>query len=259
MAGSYVIFRNAVLLPLLVLGVSGCTTDIIKKTIEKPEQGKVVPGKILTAPTKMSAAVGEAMLTAGEYSRTPTVKRKTYAVMSQPADAHVSHGLKDFIFSLEPARLELIGRSGRSHFYKYPKPFRTQKNKNAYGGLFAADGASGVATHIYWTWSPVHMSNQYYTAPLEKPVALQLDDVLVPLDNGKQQGPTAQLIYAGVSAGQIRFVYKEFTSGGYSSADFTQDVSLDYHPGETYSFRTARFKVKKAGPAGIEFTLINGL
>lgn len=244
---------------LIAFSLNGCVTDINEKGMEARDYGEVVPGEILTAPVKSSAALGEAMLTAGEYSRTPRFMRKKTVVTQQTAIARINHGLKKFNFDLPPRRLELLGSSGEGFFYQYPKPFPTQNNQIGFGGLFVSRDAPYVASRIYWTWSPVHTSSRYYTAMLEKPVDLDAEEILVPLDHGTEQGPMAELIYSGVSAGQIRFVYREFTVRGSSRPDFTQDVTLDYKPGEIYAFRSARFKVDKAGPEKIEFTLIQGL
>lgn len=67
------------------------------------------------------------------------------------------------------------------------------------------------------------------------------------------------LSYAGVSGGQIKFSYKEFTAEGLARPAFTQEVSFDYAPGETYGYKNARFVVHEAGNTQIAFTLLSHL
>lgn len=246
-----------VFIALIVLG--GCTTDISNKTLQDPYLGEIVPGKVIVAPIKSTATVGEAMLKAGEFSVTSKKIRKRIAFTHKPAIARISHRIKEINFDLPPGQLVLIGSSAEGYFYQYSRAFRTQKNVNAYGGLFVSREDPKLATRIYWTWNESAPSNNFYTAPLVQPVGIEIKEELVPLDEGMEQGPMAELIYSGVSGGQIRFVYREFTPHGLARPLFTQDVILDYYPGEIYSFRNARFRIVEAGPASIEFILIQGL
>lgn len=199
------------------------------------------------------------MLTAGEYSTTPSrISRQTATTISD-ASTTISHKLKTISFHLTTATLLLEGQSESGFFYKYPNTFSTLKNEKAYGGLFAPKETPNLATKVYWNWITQTRKDTYYTAPLAAPVTLKMGTVEEEISTGTTQTPRQVLIYSGVSAGQIRFLYKEFTTDGLARPLFTQDVVLDYHPGEIYAFKNARFIVEKAGPAFIEFTLIQGL
>ncbi|MCP1620070.1 MULTISPECIES: hypothetical protein [Pseudomonadaceae] len=238
--------------------LSGCASDIKNESITEPYTGTLVPGKLLTSPTKLKAAVGEEMLTAGEYSITPSKVAHQTATMASDASAHVTHKWKTFDFRLAPARLAKEGSSSAGHFYKYPSTFFSLARKEAYGGLIAPNETPNIATRIYWRWLPSN-ENTFYTAPLKTPVKLNLEDYEEDIDNGQHQTPRQVLIYSGLSSGQIRFVYREFTQGGFSKPTLSQDVTLDYRPGTEYAFKEARFIVNKADTAFIEFTLLKGL
>lgn len=236
----------------------GCASDIKRESITEPYTGTLVPGKLLTSPIKLKAAIGEEMLTAGEYSITPTKVARQTATMTSDASAHITHKWKTFDFRLAPAKLAKEGSSSAGHFYRYPSTFFSLNRKESYGGLLAPSETPNIATRIYWRWLP-SSENTFYTAPLKTPVKLNLEHYEEDIDNGRYQTPRQVLIYSGLSSGQIRFVYREFTQGGLSKPPLSQDVTLDYHPGTEYAFKDARFIVHKADTAFIEFTLLKGL
>lgn len=239
--------------------LSGCASDISTETISNKNYGTTILGKILTTPIKQKVALGEEMLTAGEYSTTPTKKSFQTAIMTAEARAHIKHKLKKIDFNLPPSNLILEGSSRNYLFYKYPQPFSSLDNSQSYGGLMVPKASPNLATKIYWNWSAPSRTDTYYTAPLSNPLAVNVSSIEQNISTGTHQTPQQVLIYSGVSDGKIRFIYKEFTSGGLARPLFTQDVVLDYFEGEEYAFKSARFIVNKAGPAFIEFTLINGL
>jgi len=245
----------------IVIGITltGCASDITTETITNKNHGTIIPGKILTTPIKQKAALGEEMLTAGEYSTTPTKKSIQTATMTSEAKAHIKHKLKQIDFNLSPSNLMLEGSSNVYLFYKYPQSFLSQDNVQSHGGLMVPKASPRLATKIYWNWLSSSRSDTYYTAPLSAPLTVDISSIEQNISTGKHQTPQQVLIYSGVSGGQIRFIYKEFTSDGLARPLFTQDVVLDYFEGEEYAFKSARFIVNKAGPAFIEFTLINGL
>jgi hypothetical protein len=239
--------------------LSGCASDIITETITNRNHGTIIPGKTITTPIKQRAALGEEMLTAGEYSTTPTKKSIQIATMAAEAKAHIKHKLKQIDFNLPPSNLTLEGSSNNYLFYKYPQPFLSRDNVQSYGGLMVPKTSPHLATKIYWNWLASSRNDTYYTAPLSNQLTIDTSTVKQSISTGKHQSPQQVLIYSGISGGQIRFIYKEFTSNGLARPLFTQDVVLDYFEGEEYAFKSARFIVNKAGPAFIEFTLIHGL
>ncbi len=246
------IILTAVLLP-------GCASELTSEQVLSHDSGRVIPGKRLTAPVKRKAAVGEEMLTAGEYALTSGKIARKIAVMQEGASADIKHKLRSFNFHLAPATLKSEGTVKSGHLYQYPRGFVTAGNEPAFGGLIAPYDTPELATKIYWNWTSSGTST-YYTADLDRPVKLSTSEIEENLSNSASyQTPLQVLIYSGVSAGQIRFVYKEFTSHGQTRPDFTQDVVLDYQEGEEYAFKSARFVINKAGPAFIEFTVITGL
>ncbi|MDX1297738.1 MAG: hypothetical protein R3260_05780 [Pseudomonas sp.] len=251
--------KTSALIALITITLSGCASDITTETIANKDYGTIIPGKILTSPIKRKAALGEEMLTAGEYSTTPTKKTIQIATMTTEATAHIKHKLKKIDFNLPPSNLKLEGSSNNYLFYKYPQPFLSRANVKSHGGLMVPKSSPRLATKIYWDWIPSSRVDTYYTASLSQPLAIDTTSIEQNISTGKHQTPQQVLIYSGVSGGQIRFVYKEFTRGGIAKPLFTQDVILDYVEGEEYAFKSARFTVNKAGPAFIEFTLIKPL
>lgn len=237
----------------------GCASELTSEQVLNRDSGRMISGQLLTAPIKRKAAVGEEMLTAGEYALTSRkIARKT-AVMQDSASADIKHKLRTFNFHLASATLMSEGTVKSGHLYKYPRGFATTSNEPAYGGLIAPYDTPELATKIYWNWA-ANGSSSYYTADLDHPIKLSTSEIEEEMSGSADyQAPLQVLIYSGVSAGQIRFVYKEFTSGGRTKPDFTQNVVLDYQEGEEYAFKSARFVINKAGPAFIDFTVITGL
>lgn len=154
---------------------------------------------------------------------------------------------------------KLVAESDRGKFYRALRPVGSRA---AYVGL-VVPGGSNEATDFFWWWFASDRDDSIprsvYSVPLPNPVAVDRGEYLQPVGSGAVSGPTATLTYAGVAGGQIRFVYKEFTSTGMARPAFTQEVSLDYQPGETYAYKTARFVVHEAGSTHILYTLLEGL
>lgn len=250
---------KALSIAMIAVLLTGCASDITSEHVLSHDKGRVVPGKALPAPVKRKAAVGEEMLTAGEYALTSRKLARKIAVMQAGASADIKHKLRSFNFNLAPATLTLEGTIKSGYLYQYPRGFMTASNEPAYGGLIAPYDNPELATKIYWNWISSSTSS-YYTADLDQPIKLATSEIEEEISGSTAyQTPLQVLIYSGVSAGQIRFVYKEFTPSGLTRPSFTQDVVLDYQEGEEYAFKNARFIINKAGPAFVEFTVITGL
>ncbi len=221
---------------------------------------QLVPGKILTSPIKSTASVGDVMLTAGEYSLEATQSKKIAIKIDEPIAVPVKHKRHTFEFRLPSGEYILAGKSEDGFFYVSPTPIMESHGRTGYGGIFAPIASPRSATEIFWVWSPKNpILGNFYSASLPSTLSINPTDYIKKINDGIQQGPLATLTYAGVAGGQIRFVYKEFTEDGYARAAFTQEVGLDYKPGELYAYKNARFTVEKADTTHIEFTLISGL
>ncbi|QKE65266.1 hypothetical protein HNE05_18525 [Aquipseudomonas campi] len=245
---------------LLAMLIPGCASDI-KTVTMTPDQGKLVTGKTITTPAgvkRLKAALGEDMFTNEQYFITPGTLEFNTATMQSAANAKIKHKLKTISFNLPPAHLSSEGYSSEGQHYTYPRSFVSNNDTPAYGGLIAPIETPEIATKIYWHWSPKNAEGLYYSAPLSKPVHLNIEKIEKDSTNEAHKPLTQALIYSGVSDGKIRFIYREYTRGGYSRPDFTQDVTLNYTPGEEYAFKSARFVVEKAGNSFIDFILIKG-
>ncbi len=70
------------------------------------------------------------------------------------------------------------------------------------------------------------------------------------------RGFVSTLTYLGMASGKILFSYREFIDGMARPA-FSQDIQLDYRPGQTYSYKAARFIVHEASIEKLDMTLLN--
>jgi hypothetical protein len=255
--GNIVRFTTAALLTALL---SGCASDI-KSVTMSPDHGKLVTVHALNLPSteikKLKTTLGDDMFTNEKYIIALGSLEFNTATMQTPANAQIKHKLKTIGFHLAPAHLRSEGYSSEGQHYAYPRAFATTKNAPAYGGLIAPIESPELATKIYWAWNPSD-NNHYYTAVLLTPIKLKIEKIAKNADSEAHKPLTQALIYSGVSDGKIRFIYKEFTRGGYARPDFTQDLTLHYTPGEEYAFKNARFIVHKASNTFIEFSLIKG-
>lgn len=140
-------------------------------------------------------------------------------------------------------------------YYKAKESVATSEKNSAYIGLYVPKGKN-EATALFWNWHPINNPN-FYQIPLNQPLRGKKNTKTEYLN--KQSSFTtagATLTYAGVSNGQIRFIYNEFTMKGDLKPDYKQEVVLDYKPNATYSYKSAIFKVSKADSAQIKFEII---
>ncbi|NEZ02958.1 hypothetical protein G4Y73_02205 [Wenzhouxiangella sp. XN201] len=247
-----------------VLICVSCASDIGSMRGLSPVDPDFVPGQLHEPDplTRSRAEVGDVMLEAGEFDyRPPSNKYPAITIDPQP-ELEVEHKRHVFRFPLKAGPYKLVAESSQGKYYRYLTPFGSRK---AYGGLFVPTGQD-VATDFFWWWYARDRDEDLvpanvYSVPLPNPVEVTHTEHLEPRDGsrGRSSGPTATLTYAGVAAGEIRFVYKEFTERGMARPAFTQEVILDYNPGETYAYKSARFVVHEAGTTHILYTLLEGL
>lgn len=86
-------------------------------------------------------------------------------------------------------------------------------------------------------------------------------------DSHGGQGQTKELLYSGVSNGQLRLTYREFeaqASGQSNTANFarpafSQDVQYDYSGGTTeINFQSVQIEVQSADSRQISYKVMNG-
>lgn len=203
------------------------------------------------------ASVGDVMLTAGEFDYQPESHLyKSIRIQSQP-DLEVQHRRSTFRFPLSSGPYKLVAETQNAEFYQFITRIGEPRS---YGGLVVPFGTN-QATEFFWWWAahgpkvPVNV----YSVPLDEPINVEHTEYRQPLGRTAASVATSTLTYAGVAGRQIKFVYKEFTERGMARPAYTQEVSLDYQPGETYAFRDARFIVHEAGTTHIIYTLLAGL
>lgn len=205
-------------------------------------------------PQQYEVSVGDVMMVSRMDGAVVTnQKYKTFEV-SGDSTASVKHRNNSFLFLIPQGHYLLRGKNVDGRFFESPISFSPLNGdtKEGFGGLFVPDGSS-VATMLYWHWGPNIPS--VYWAPLKAPIEGKFGELVFKGDEDFGASEVATLTYAGVFAGQIRFVYKEFTDRGMARPAFTQDVTLDYKPGGSYSYKDARFIVERADSTTIRFVL----
>jgi|SRR5690554_3048412 len=239
------------------LALAACATELRSVRLGDSVAPEVIPGKVF-APSKSKANVGEVMLTAGEYSKEPSSSKLEAFRVSKSTVTSTKHKTNTFEFSIPAGDYRLRSRTPEGNYYSSPTSFSARNNdtRTGYGGLFVPNGSS-EATEFYWNWNPDVWN--VYQAKLTSPISGSIGESIIYLKDQESSGPRATLTYAGVAAGQIRFVYKEFTKDGLARPAFTQEVSLDYKSGGTYAYKDAQFIVEKADSTHISFTLLRPL
>lgn len=250
--------KKTLLLALFTILFYGCTTDIVNVQKPSPDQGTQLPRETIADTQKNIAAVGEDMFTGGNLMLAPAKTSFLTVSMNGPATANISHKLNKISFTLPPTTLRSEGTSGDGRFFRYPKLFKTSDGRLSQGGLLSSDGLTDHADKIYWRWLDSRGAT-YYTARLSSPAKLNASSITEVVSDAEQYPVRSELIYSGILDGKIRFLYREFTIAGTLKPSFTQDVTLDYLPGTEYGFKKSRFVIHKAGPATIEYTLVQGL
>lgn len=252
-------FKNSVLLFFTFLTI-GCSSTEIKTIRLSPNiVVQKVPGKTLLPTHKTTAHVGEVMFTAGEYSKeASTLKSETFSI-AESHNVYAKHRRKIVTYYLKPMDFFLYHENNHGSYYKAKENVQTsEKSNSAFIGLYVPKGTN-EATDFFWNWHPVNNPN-FYQTKLEKPIkGTKNSKIQYFNDSYRSMTPSATVTYSGVSSGQIRFTYNEFTNGGYIKPAFTQEVNLDYKPNGIYSYKSALFKVYKADSAHINFEIIKPL
>lgn len=181
-------------------------------------------------------------------------------VLPTSVEGQITHRGNDWRFTAPAGTYSLAGRSPEGDFYLSREGLRsnTGPHHTAYGGVFVPAGSNTIGSIVFhWVqWSLLGSKFSLHQAEIAHPVPLpEMRETYEPVSAGVLQ----TLSYAGVSGGQIKFAYKEFTEEGLARPAFTQEVAFDYVPGETYGYKNARFVVHEAGNTQITFTLISHL
>ncbi|MFC6051787.1 hypothetical protein A6M14_11650 [Acinetobacter sp. Ac_877] len=251
-------FKKSILISSLFL-ISACSTEI--KTIHIPRNivATKTPGKILIPKYKNTVRVGEEILTAGEYRKeATTIKYEAFNIYEQH-EILAKHRRKIVTYHLKPADFFLYHTNEEGSYYKARESVETsERSAKAYIGLFVPKNKA-EATDMFWNWNTINDPNFYQIKLLEPIKGIKSTKFQFLNDRYGSITPSATITYAGVSNGQIRFVYNEFTNNGYIRPSFKQEVSLDYKPNRTYAFKNALFKVHKADSININFEIIRPL
>jgi hypothetical protein len=244
---------------LLILLLAGCATPIKEVTGLRPVEPELVSGRVdVPNPSaKVTLSVGEIMLVSGE---SPASRRYQSIRIDPQPELVVEHKTRTFRFPLESGPYKLVARSDQGELYLSPIRIGSP---SAHGGLFVPKGQDSATQFMWWWYSPSsrsdHVPASVYSVPLPRPVVVSRGQYSESERGNAPSGPVATLTYAGVASGQIKFAYKEFTASGMARPAFTQEVSLDYVPGEIYAYKDARFIVHEADRTHIVYTLLNGL
>lgn len=251
-------FKKSILISSLFI-ISACSTEI--KTIRIPKNivATNTPGKILIPKYKNTARVGEEILTAGEYKKeATTIKYEAFNVDEQH-NITAQHRRKNITFHVQPADFLLYHTNEYGSYYKAKESIKTsEKSDKAYIGLFIPMGKT-EATDMFWNWNPVNDPNFYQIKLIEPIKGIKNTKFQFLNDRYGSIAPSATITYAGVSNGEIHFVYNEFTNDGFIRPSFKQEVFLDYKPNKVYAFKNALFKVYKADSINISFEILRPL
>lgn len=199
------------------------------------------------------------MFTAGEYSKEASGLKHEILIIDESQTINVKHGLKSFTFYIKPGEYTLFNKTKDGSYFKSNRLIETAKGTpDSVGGLFIPNN-SQEATKFFWNWKQVDRP-AVYTTNLSTPIKGKINTEINYLnDQIRSSSPTATITYAGVSNGQIRFVYNEFTKDGYIKPAFSQEVGLDYKENGTYAYKSALFKVYKADSININFEILKPL
>lgn len=237
----------------------GCATDITTMRLSTNYSHERVPGKFLPLNQKSVANVGEVMFTAGEYSKEASGIKHESFIIDESRTINVKHGFKNFTFYIKPGEYILFNKTNEGSYFKSNHLIETAKGTHdSVGGIFIPTN-SLEPTKFFWNWKQVERP-AVYTTNLATPIKGKISTKISYLnDQIHSSSPTATITYAGVSNGQIRFVYNEFTKDGYIKPAFSQEVGLDYKPNGTYAYKSALFKVYKADSISINFEILKPL
>ena len=214
------------------MGITGCVTHTtLPLGAINPSRGNIVVAGEPPLGETVTRNIGDTII-----SSFPALQRP--GLRLQKSMEHTGQNLgNDFAIYFPEGTYFLEGEDYRGKFYRYPSPLRFSSNGSTFsvqGGLVVPNDQNSPH-QIYWipTDQPRNRisdpTNSFVThdAVYEEKVQDELKQVL---------------IYNGVSAGQIKFIYKEFINDLARPA-FDQEVSYDFVPDETIGFKKARFRV----------------
>lgn len=238
--------------------ISGCSSGVYVKRLSDS-----YPVLILDPALRSSAVLGEVMIESDNYSllSSPPKMREQIAVVGSSLSASAKLKSRNFTVEVPSGEYVLKWEDFSGRYFTSPLPPLVNGKASGIGGVYVPKGSS-TAAEIFWNAAYRSYAMTAYSAPIPTltPVSITSRDVeFRGIPNNLRRPTKLTLTYAGVAGDQIKFAYKEFTESGYARPAFTQEVVLDYKPGETYAYKDARFVVHSAGPTTIEFTLLQGL
>jgi hypothetical protein len=238
-----------VLILLIAMAISSCGGARVKSLqgfVPRPEVTHLEG-------IKQTIPLGETMT-----SSAPLVIYKV-AEISIPIQSSTTHRNKVIHLQANPGKYNLVRENIDGKYYEAAgNNFETNRNI-AFGGIFISANTA-IKSGLYWSSSPS-------TTYKEQPMHMYMSDIdalpeikflTYKLPPNNHQGFVSTLSYAGIAAGQIKFVYREY-SDGMARAPYTQDVSLDYIKETTYAYKNARFIVHDANTSEVKFTLLQAL
>jgi hypothetical protein len=246
--------RLVLLLALIPLvGCSSCSKSVDSRTAFRLE-----PERAERLNAEFTVPVGEEMISSqARYARIVT----RTLIFSDSISSVTLHRGRELNIISPAGSYELVGWDWDGQYFELSSGTMTVNERKAVGGLFLPTRQSVTSAH-YWQWQ--NSLNNYKKLNV---YVSYLQDIPVPIKQltgfRKQEesysGPVSTLSYLGVSGGQIRFVYREFTAGGLARPAFTQELSLDYTPGKTYAYKASRFVVHDADSIRVRYTLLSPL
>ena len=180
----------------------------------------------------------------------PTLK------LEKEATALTSHREKKVSVTLASGEYSYDGHDGQGQYFRAHSPLKILMNEDrmqGIGGIYIpTDSATQAA--VYWQWGTpaIGFLRKVFVAYLPNVPPHTISKVPMPRD--ESEGFLATLTYGGIAQNQIKFIYREYNDG-LARAAFTQEVSLDYKPGQLYAYKDARFTVHHADMVNVEYTI----
>lgn len=198
--------------------------------------------------------VGEVMASTTPLVLYPSLK------LERESTALTSHRDKPVSVVLPTGLYTFDGSDANGQYFKSTYPLKVEINKEqkqGFGGIYIPNDTSTKAA-AYWRWgTPVSgIVRKVFVAYFMEIPPHSIQKIAMPQSD--LSGFVATLTYGGVAGGQIKFIYREYNDG-YARAAFTQEVSLDYKPGQSYAYKSARFIVHNADSIKVEYTTLQSL
>lgn len=238
-----------IVLVLSILTLVSCGGARVKTVVGLP----LVPEITHLEGVKQTAFVGEVMT-----SSAPLIIAEV-AILKKQTTATTSHRNRPRELNAESGSYNLVLQNSEGKFYEASNNIFKLNNEEAVGGLFLANNETEKSS-LYWSEESAYLTPgepmEMYLADLDTTPEISISKSKQAPNNA--HGFVSTLTYTGIAGGQIKFVYREFNDG-LARAAFTQEISLDYAAGKTYSYKTARFVVHEASISDVKFTLLQSL